>query len=93
MTYLIVDKNGRNKSFGTAKKLLDELSDRNNGWLEGQGSRIEKKDELLFHTDDYVRFVTDPHLECKTPSIKAIISHVKERDEMMVNYAKQSWGE
>lgn len=66
---------GRTKSFATAKELLSELSDRNNGWLEGKGSIIEKNDVEIFKTKDYLR-LDDPK-----PSIKKILERKKQYEE------------
>ncbi|MED6316608.1 MAG: hypothetical protein VYA60_05130 [Pseudomonadota bacterium] len=66
---------GRTKSFATAKELLSELSDRNNGWLEGKGSIIEKNGVEIFNTKDYLR------LDETNPSIKKILERKKQYKE------------
>lgn len=88
---------GKTKSFVTAKELLSELSDRNNGWGEGRGSIIEKNGVEIFHTRDYLKLenkihddydqqridgVPYKHREPKADiSIKKIINYKNEREE------------
>ena len=68
---------GRTKSFATAKELLSELSDMNNGngWVVGKGSIIERNGVEIFNTKDYLR------LDEKNPSIKKILERKKQYKE------------
>lgn len=67
---------GKTKSFATTKELLSELSERNNGWLEGKGSIIEKNGVELFNTRQYLDCVIN--LEPgETMSVKKILSRAE----------------